>query len=136
MSNGSEVADALLMWHGGEVCLGGIRCGVCGHVSFPVRPVCPNCFGTEVEEAPIGAQATLLSHTISHVAPDGFEAPLVQAWVRVDEGPELFSLLFCTVEWAASLSSEQRLELETVADGNRITGWGYRPIFQEDKGSG
>lgn len=134
--NGPDVADPLLMRYGGEVRLSGIRCGTCGHVSFPVRPVCPNCFGTEVEGAPIGAKATLLSHTISHVAPDGFEAPLVQAWVRVDEGPELFSLLSCTAEQAASLSSEQRLELELFTERNGVQGWGYRPIFREDTESG
>ncbi|QIN80623.1 hypothetical protein GBA65_02085 [Rubrobacter marinus] len=26
----------------------------CGHVSFPNRPVCPNCLGTGVNEVAIG----------------------------------------------------------------------------------
>lgn len=126
-----ETGDPLLVRHGEQVYLAGLGCRVCGHVSFPVRPVCPNCLATEVEERPIGAEATLLAHTVSHVAPEGFEAPLVQAWIKTDEGPELFSLLFCSVEDAVALYFGQRLKLETVVSEDSAERWGYRPVFRE-----
>ena len=132
MRESQELGDPLLVQRGGQVCLAGLGCSACGHVSFPVRPVCPNCLQTEVAERPIGLWATLMGFTISHVAPEGFEAPLVQAWVKADEGPELFSLLFCTEEDAAALSLGQRLKIETVAGEEGIERWGYRPIFEGD----
>lgn len=89
-----------------------------------------------MKERLIGASATLLGHTVSHVAPEGFEAPLVQAWVKTDEGPELFTLLFCTEKDAATLSSGQRLKLETTADEDRTERWGYRPTFEGGKRDG
>lgn len=82
-----------------------------------------------MEEKPIGAYATLRMHTVSHVAPDGFEAPLVQAWVELNEGPEIFCLLLCMADDAGTLSSGQRLEFETVADSEeQAMRWGYRPL--------
>jgi uncharacterized OB-fold protein len=107
--------------------LGSISCATCGHVSFPRRPVCPNCLGTEIGEAAVGARATLLVHTVNHVVPDGFEAPLVQAWAQLDEGPEVFCLLLCTADEAARLSADQRLEFEAFFDEAKVEGWGYRP---------
>lgn len=128
VSQNSVTRNPLLIQDGGRTLLGGVACGLCGHVSFPIRPVCPNCLGTKVEEMPIGAHATLLMHTVSYVVPEGFEAPLVQAWVRLDEGPEIFSLLFCSTEDAARLSAGQRLEFEVDIDGTKVEKWGYRPV--------
>lgn len=95
---------------------------------LPDRPVCPNCLGTKVGGVAIGARATLLMHTVSHVAPDGFEAPLVQAWVELDEGPEIFCLLFCAADEAAQLAAGQKLEFEAITDGSKVQRWGYRPV--------
>lgn len=124
----ATTGDPLLVRDGERILLGGVSCGSCGHVSFPTRPVCPNCLGTEVDEAVVGARATLLAHTVSHVAPDGFEAPLVQAWARLEEGPEVFCLLLCTADEAARLSTGQQLEFEALFDGAKVERWGYRPI--------
>lgn len=123
-----EIQDPLLVRDGESILLGGVVCRRCGHVGFPARPVCPNCLGTEVVETPIGAHATLRMHAVSHVAPDGFEAPLVQAWVELDEGPELFCLLLCKAEEAATLSAGHRLEFEVIAGGTKAERWGYRPV--------
>lgn len=107
----------------------GISCSECGHVSFPARPVCPNCLGSKIVETRVGDRATLLMHTVSHVAPEGFKAPLLQAWVRMEEGPEVFTLLLCSAGDAAMLSTGQRLEFETITDDAGVVKWGYRPVF-------
>ncbi|QIN77488.1 hypothetical protein GBA65_02090 [Rubrobacter marinus] len=66
-------------------------------------------------------------HTVSHVAPDGFEAPLVQAWARLDEGPEVFCLLFCTADEAARLSAGQGWSSRSSSMGRRRRGGGTDP---------
>lgn len=125
----TATGDPLLARDGERILLGGVACGACGHISFPTRPVCPNCLGTEVDEVAVGARATLLMHTVSHVAPAGFEAPLVQAWVELDEGPEVFCLLFCPAEEAAQLSAGQRLSFEVISRGAGVERWGYQPMW-------
>jgi uncharacterized OB-fold protein len=64
-------------------------------------PVCPAClsFGT-MSKVEIGRTARLYSHTIAHIAPQGFKAPLFQAFVDLPEGPRIFTLVGaeCPVE--------------------------------------
>ena len=127
----SAKGDPLLVRDAEGSLLSGVSCRDCGHVSFPARPVCPSCLGTGVQDAAIGARATLLMHTVSHVAPDGFEAPLVQAWVALDEGPELFSLLLCTAGEASKLRVGQKLKLVVLFEGTRRERWGYKPVGRE-----
>jgi uncharacterized OB-fold protein len=44
-------------------------------------------------EARIGHSARLYSHSIAHVAPQGFLAPYYQAFVELAEGPRVFTLI-------------------------------------------
>lgn len=100
--------------------LRGAKCGTCGTVVFPKMPVCPACGrnGT-MRDVEIGRKGRLYSHTIARFAPKGFKAPFFQAFIDLDEGPRIFSLIGaqCPVE-AGVLEDgmEMRLVVEPLAD--------------------
>jgi uncharacterized OB-fold protein len=101
-------------------CLLGGRCQECGHVVFPKMPVCPACRrnGT-TDEVEIGRTGKIYSHTIAHVAPQGFSAPFFQIFVDLPEGPRIFALVGseCPVEpGVLEDGMEMRLVVEPVAD--------------------
>jgi uncharacterized OB-fold protein len=78
--------------------LGGNRCGVCGTVYFPPRPVCLKChresIGNMVELRLKGA-GEVLSFTVVHEMKRNFEMqlPYIMAIIRMDEGPALTAQL-------------------------------------------
>ena len=105
---------------GATPCLLGGRCRECRQVVFPNMPVCPACRrnGT-MEEIELGRTGKLYSHTIAHVAPQGFSAPSFQIFVDVPEGPRIFALVGsqCPVEpGVLEDGMEMRLIIEPVAD--------------------
>lgn len=79
----------------------GAKCGACGIVVFPKMPVCPSCGRNgAMRDAEIGRKGRLFSHTIARFAPAGFKAPFFQAFIDLDEGPRIFSLIGaqCAIE--------------------------------------
>ncbi|MGO9699889.1 MAG: Zn-ribbon domain-containing OB-fold protein [Xanthobacteraceae bacterium] len=79
----------------------GAKCSACGTVVFPKMPVCPSCGRNDtMRDAEIGRKGHLFSHTIARFAPKGFKAPFFQAFIDLDEGPRIFSLIGaqCPVE--------------------------------------
>lgn len=120
---------------GASPCLLGGRCRDCGHVAFPRMPVCPACRGNAtVEEIEIGRTATVYSHTIAHVAPQGFSAPYFQMFVDLPEGPRIFALVGsqCRVESGVIEDGmEMRLVIEPVAetpDNKDVLIYKYVPV--------
>ena len=98
----------------------GAKCGACGTVVFPRMPVCPSCGrnGT-MRNVEIGRKGRLYSHTIARFAPKGFKAPYFQAFVDLDEGPRIFSLIGaeCAVEdGVLEDGMEMRIVIEPLAD--------------------
>src|SRR5260221_12173012 len=83
-------------------------------------PVCPSCRRNGVmEEVELGRTGKLYSHTIAYVAPNGFTAPYLQAFVELPEGPRVFSLTGseCPVERGLlQVAIEMRLIVERVSD--------------------
>jgi uncharacterized OB-fold protein len=122
--------------------LGG-RCGECATVVFPKMPVCPACRrnGT-MKDVEIGQRARLFSHTIARVAPTGFKAPFFQAFVDLDEGPRIFTLVGaqCPVEdGVLEDGMPMRLVIEPLADtpeSKDLLTYKYVPIAGRARGSG
>lgn len=67
----------------------GTRCMDCGQPHFPPRSVCRKCDSEKMEKFRFSGRGEILSYTIIHTAPDGFEheAPYVVALVQLEEGP-------------------------------------------------
>ena len=122
---GFPVADNQLTVKEGQLYLKGYRCRDCGHVMFPAAELCLNCSGEQIEEGPIGRDGELVEYTISYTAPEGYEAPLVQALVRLKEGPEVFALLDTTEQEMKTTEAGAPLRLIPVVDDGRIVGWRF-----------
>jgi hypothetical protein len=101
-------------------CLLGSRCRECGNVVFPKMPVCPACRrNASMDEIELGRTGKLYSHTIAHVAPQGFSAPFFQVFIDLPEGPRVFALVGseCPVEpGVLEDGMEMRLIVEPLAD--------------------
>jgi uncharacterized protein len=111
----------------------GSKCEACGRVFFPRYPVCRVCMkdGT-MREVPLSRKGRIDTFTVVHVAPVGFKAPYIQAYVDLPEGPRVFSL----ITGCDPLSNDLKdgTEVELVIDkiredekGNELIGYMFRP---------
>ena len=64
------------------------RCTGCGKISYPPRVVCPGCHGREFETVTLSREGTVVTFTVVHVPPTGFEGqvPLILVLVELEEG--------------------------------------------------
>lgn len=72
-----------------------------------------------MQDVEIGRKGRLFSHTIARFAPKGFKAPFFQAFIDLDEGPRIFSLIGaeCAVEdGVLEDGMEMRIVVEPLAD--------------------
>ncbi len=58
------------------------KCKKCGHVAYPPRIICPECYSEELEyiDLPKKGKVIVFTEQLRGV-PLGFEAPLVHAWI-------------------------------------------------------
>lgn len=80
----------------GEHKLMGSRCRSCGALYVPPRPLCPACYGDDMEWVEMGGSGSLLAFTTIHIAPTamieaGFnkDNPYCTGIVRLAEGPAI-----------------------------------------------
>ncbi|MDP7239891.1 MAG: Zn-ribbon domain-containing OB-fold protein [Dehalococcoidia bacterium] len=109
----------------------GSRCRACGYTAFPKRAICPSCLGRDtMEETALSRRGLIETFTVSHVAPPGFKAPYLQAYIRLPEGPRIFSVLDAQ-EGEVDMGSEVELIIDKLAEdeqGNDLIGYKFRPV--------
>lgn len=86
-----------------------------------------------MELAQIGRRARLESFAVAQQAPPGFAAPYIQAVVRLEEGPLVFTLVTGCEPRDDALVPGQEMELvieplRQDENGTTILGWKYRPV--------
>lgn len=111
----------------------GSRCTACGRTFFPKRTVCPVCMRETMEEKPLSTRGKIDTFTVVHVAPMGFKAPYIQAFVDLPEGPRIFSLITgCEPsENALKEGTEVDLVIDKIVEdekGNDLIGYKFRPV--------
>jgi len=70
------------------------RCTACGHLRYPIAPICPRCLGADATWEPVSGRGSVLSFVVFHKAyhPSRADAvPYAVALVQTDEGPRMFS---------------------------------------------
>ena len=67
----------------------GTKCLGCGQLHFPPRMVCSQCGHESTEPFRFSGGGKIVSYTVIHTAPEGFEkqSPYTVALVQLDEGP-------------------------------------------------
>jgi len=112
----------------GEGKLMGSRCRSCGRLLVPPRPVCPSCYGTDMEWVELKGEGTVESFTVIHVAPPQFadEVPYVVALVKLDEGVKLPGRLTGVRPEEVKVGMRVRIEFEEP----RGEGWPNWPSYR------
>ncbi|MEM4700104.1 MAG: Zn-ribbon domain-containing OB-fold protein [Candidatus Nezhaarchaeales archaeon] len=87
----SKVSDFVKFLEEGKVAA--TRCKKCGRLSFPPRADCPDCFASDFEWVPLSGKCKLVTYTVAHFAPTGFEddVPYVLAVAECEEGVKVFT---------------------------------------------
>lgn len=98
---------------------------------FPPKGACPNCLvNNTLEEIKMGKEGVIRSYSILHVAPSGFPIPHIQAMIKLDEGPLIFSILNVDVSNEIRIGQPVELTIDTIRkgeDGEKTIGWMYKP---------
>ena len=112
----------------------GSRCKLCGYACFPKKEVCVKCVRDDsMEETTFGPYALLDSFAVIHVAPPGFRAPYIQAYVILENGPKIFTLISGCEADDNALAIGQKMELviekiKTDENGDDLIGWKFKPV--------
>jgi uncharacterized OB-fold protein len=112
--------------------LHGAKCKQCAEVIFPSLLDCPVCV-TPATMGPydLRGSGTLVDFVIAQRGPEGFSVPYVQAYVKLDDGPTIYSML-TDVEISESgpkVGMRMVLVLMSIReeDGAVLIGWKFRP---------
>lgn len=112
----------------------GSKCRACGRVFFPKRSICRVCMTENtLDEIALSTRGKIDTFTVVHVAPLGFKAPYIQAYVNLPEGPRIFSLITGCEPSENALRDGQEVELviDKITEdekGNDLIGYKFRPI--------
>ena len=134
---GIPIEEGLFTWPpspDGTVYLIGNRCRICGLTAFPKTPVCPKCMKKEtMEEALLRGRGKLDSFSIVNAALPGFKAPSIQAYINLEDGPRIWSLITgCDPsEEALAPGMDMEMVIEKVRkdeEGNDLISYQFRPM--------
>ena len=112
----------------------GSKCRACGRVFFPKRSICRVCMLEDtMEEIPLSTRGKIDTFTVVRVAPLGFKAPYIQAFVDLPEGQRIFSLITGCEPSEDALKEGQEVELviDKITEdekGNDLIGYKFRPV--------
>ena len=111
----------------------GSKCTLCSNVTFPKMQVCPRCAKKDtMTEVHLSGRGKLDTFSIVNAALPGFKAPSIQAYVNLEEGPRIWSLITGVEpdEKALKIGMDVELVVEKVredAQGNEVISYQFRP---------
>jgi uncharacterized OB-fold protein len=117
----------------------GSRCATCGTAYFPRSPLChnPECSGSKVEDANLGADGKLWSVAIQNYPPpppSKFNqpyTPYAMGVVDTTDGLRVLTQIATDDPQSLQIGCDVRLvidELYREADGTSVLTWKYRPV--------
>lgn len=89
------------------------KCGNCGHIRFPLGPVCTVCLSEETQWAELSGKGEVLCHLVFHQVYSkawSEDVPYSVVMVQLDEGPRVFS----------NITGLDRSDTETDLVGRRV----------------
>ncbi len=111
----------------------GTRCGVCGAVYFPSRPVCPRCHRQSLGKMQghrLKGMGEVLSFTVVHESTRNFrlQLPYIMALVRMDEGPVVTAQLVDCEPGEVRLGSRVRAVFRKIGEEGKsgVIHYGYK----------
>jgi uncharacterized protein len=91
------------------------RCGNCGRLLFPARPICAHCGSADLEWVPVSGRGTLLSWVVTHQVFNKLFAeavPYTTLLVQLEEQPDL--LMYGNVAEDADFVPQAGVTLQAV----------------------
>jgi uncharacterized OB-fold protein len=93
------------------------KCSQCGKAIVPPRSICPYCGpgANSMEHVELSNKGVVLSYTMHHMPPEGFEAPLLLALVKLDSD----AVVLCkgNISDANRIKIDQNIILENDESG-------------------
>ena len=123
----------------GKPYLLGSKCRNCGYVAFPKKVDCPSCVTKEsMKETELSRDGKIDTFSVIHVAPPGFTAPYILAYVLLPERVRILSMINCCELSNESLriGADVELTLGKIREdenGNEVVGYKFTPVFQEEQ---
>ena len=117
----------------------GSRCKKCDYVAFPKKEICPACVTKgNMEETDLSRTGKVDTFSVLHVGAPGFPVPYIVGYVKMPEGPRVFSVIQCdnnSVE-SIEIGTEVELVLSKIRDddrGDEIMGFQFHSIEKEQE---
>lgn len=110
----------------------GSKCKNCNHVSFPKRNVCPVCVSRDsMEDVELSNVGKIETFSIMHVGAPGFQVPYIVGYVKIPEGPKIFTIIQHEKgkEGSIEIGREVELTLGKIREdeeGNEVIGFQFR----------
>ena len=95
------------------------RCAECGHLRYPISPMCPACWGFGFEWAPLSGRGVVRSSiTFRHAYNDAWRAeiPYVVALVDLAEGPAMLIDIVGSERFRVRVGAPVTVRFDPVSD--------------------
>lgn len=129
------VGDGLFKWPvpmGSRSEFLGARCRQCDEVVFPFLRDCPSCFEAEaMDPFTMAGRGTLVDFVVVERGPAGYAVPYVQAYIKLLDGPKIYSMLSGVepTETGPRIGQDMEMFIDVIRSENgvEIVGWKFRP---------
>lgn len=95
------------------------RCSACGHIRYPVAPVCPECLSEELSWVKLSGRGVVFSsivfHQVYHMA-FAKEVPYNVSLIQLEEGPRMFSNVVGLPPSEVRVGDQVKVVFETLAE--------------------
>lgn len=110
----------------------GSRCEQCGEVVFPAMLDCPACLSrATMRSFRLKGRGRLRDFVVTQRAAPGFRVPYIQAYVQLDDGPMVFSMIDGCEPDASTLRRgdvvEMTIKIIRTVDEVDSMGWTFHP---------
>ena len=115
----------------------GSRCERCGELVFPAMRDCPACVShNSMVSHRLRGRGRVARFVVARHGPQGFVTPYIQAFVQLDDGPLVYSLIDGCEPRDDALEAGQIVEMSITTvrrDGDiDVIGWKFHPLDARD----
>jgi uncharacterized OB-fold protein len=109
------------------------RCQSCGHIFFPQRKHCLDCFSHNIEQVTLGRIGKLHTFTIVCMPTEHYAPPYAIGWVEFPEGVRVLSQIKGWESRPLRVGMELRLVIDTLwqDEEKEVIGYKFEPLSQD-----
>ncbi len=115
------------------VFLVGQKCKDCGHIAYPRKRVCPECFSENLEDYLLSRRGILHTYCCTYLGVPHLEGPYVNGYVDLPEKIRLFALITGCDPEGKDLEFDMPVEMVTDVlmqdeDGEDLYTFKFQPV--------